>query len=64
MSLYEKTVEIDLDTARLIRQAFVPRNPRKLRNCDPDVRQAALRFIELVEHAERTAPLPSSGTSK
>ena len=54
------TVEIDLRTAVLIRKAFVPRNPRKMRNCDDDVRQAAIRFIEIVEHAT----LSSSGEHK
>lgn len=51
----QATVEIDLATALLIRRAFVPRNPRKMRGCDEAVRQAALRFIEAVEHAEKSS---------
>ena len=49
------TVEVDLATALLIRRAFVPRNPRKMRGCDESVRQAALRFIEIVELAAQSS---------
>lgn len=56
-----RTVEIDLETASTIRNAFVPRNPRKMRNCDERVRQAAIRFIEAVEQAFRES---SEGATK
>jgi hypothetical protein len=46
-------VTIDLETALLIRKAFVPTNPRRMRNTTDEVRQAALRFIELVEFTDR-----------
>lgn len=55
-----QVVEIDLATARLIRRAFVPRNPRKMRNCDEEVRQAAIRFIEAVELCEKYEPSANS----
>lgn len=52
------TVTLDLETALLIRRAFVPRNPRRMRNTTEEVRQAALRFIEVVELATRPPRVP------
>jgi hypothetical protein len=46
------TIKLDLRTARLIRQAFLPANPRKLRTATPEVRLAAMDFIALLEAAE------------
>ena len=51
------TVTIDAQTARIIRDVFVPHNPRKMRNCDERVRQAAFRFIEAAEHPVPPGPL-------
>lgn len=59
-----KTVELDLETAQLIRNAFIPHNPRRMRNCDEQVRQAALRFIEAVELASRSSPSADSGVPR
>jgi hypothetical protein len=49
-----KTVTVDFRTADLIRKAFVPRNPKKMRNAAPEVVQAAKDFIAAVEAAEKT----------
>lgn len=41
-------------TALLVRQAFLPANPNKLRNARPDVVQAAKDFIALAERPTST----------
>lgn len=44
-------VAVDLRTAQLIRRVFLPHNPNKMRNCDPEVRAAAKTFISAFEAA-------------
>jgi hypothetical protein len=47
----KETVTIPLEVARLIRQAFVPQNPNKMRKVRPDVVAAAKTFIAAVEQS-------------
>ena len=47
---------LDLTTAMLVRRAFLPLNPNKMRGADPGVVQAAKDFIAVVESAERQVP--------
>lgn len=51
----KQTFTIDLRTAVLIRQAFLPRNPNKLRAADPEVVRAAHRYIHEIN---RLAAMP------
>lgn len=44
-----EAVTIPLDVARLIRNAFLPVNPNKMRNAAPEVVAAAKAFIAAVE---------------
>jgi len=46
-----RVVTIPLETARLIRGAFLPVNPNKLRGAAPEVVQAAKDFISAVDRA-------------
>lgn len=46
------TITIPRRTAELIRRAFLPTNPNKLRTAAPEVKQAAKDFIALVEGAQ------------
>ena len=59
--------KLDLDTARLIRTVFLPRNPRKMRGTHPDVLRAVDAYLEAlsvaelgdaVAEVERDHPLP------
>ena len=52
-------VTIPATTALLIRQAFVPMNPNKMRNAHPDVVTAAHEFIAAVG-----MPKPANGDLK
>jgi hypothetical protein len=45
-------VMVSLETARLVRGAFLPSNPNKLRNGDDNLKAAAWEFIRAVEAAE------------
>lgn len=38
------TVEIPLETARLVMLAFLPRNPNKMRAAHPDIKKAVVDF--------------------
>jgi hypothetical protein len=51
----ETGVHLTLETATLIRAAFLPHNPNKMRNADPSVVEAAREFIRLVEEAQAEA---------
>lgn len=48
-------VRLTLEMATLIRAAFLPHNPNKMRNADPHVVAAAWEFIRLVEEAQADA---------
>jgi hypothetical protein len=53
-----ETVAIPLDVARWIYAAFLPLNPRKMRNADPRLVEAAQQFKEAVEaHGDPRAAL-------
>lgn len=47
----EPTLTIPLETALLIRAAFLPRNPNKLRSAAPEVVAATKAFIAALEAA-------------
>jgi hypothetical protein len=47
---------IDLDTAQLVRGAFLPRNPNKMRGAAPEIVAAAHKFIAAVGDAENATP--------
>jgi hypothetical protein len=46
------TVTIPLDVAVLVRNAFLPLNPRKLRSATPEVKAAAMVFKDAVARAQ------------
>jgi hypothetical protein len=52
-----KTVTIPLETAKLIRGAFLPANPNKLRAAAPEVVKAAKDFIAAVEQPTLETPV-------
>lgn len=54
-----KKVTVDLETAKLIRRAFLPVNPDKMRTAAPEVVDAARKFIDAVEAAEKREEKPS-----
>ena len=52
----KSAILVDLDTAQLVRGAFLPKNPNKMRGAAPEVVGAAKKFIAAVEGAERATP--------
>lgn len=48
-----KKIEIDFETADLVRKVFLPSNPNKMRNAAPEVVKAAKDFIAAVERASK-----------
>lgn len=48
----DSQVSVPYETASIIRDAFLPSNPNKMRKADPRVVQAAKDFIKAVQDAK------------
>lgn len=57
----EPVFVLPLPIARLIRNVFLPRNPRKMRGAHPDTLAAVNHYIEALEAVERRASVPQGG---
>lgn len=49
-------VLLPIETARLIRAVFLPRNPRKMRNAHPDTIAAVNAYLAALSAAELGSP--------